>query len=186
MRISAGKFKGREIDAPRGLLSRPPLAIAREAVFDIIGRNVEGKRVLDLFAGSGSLGFEALSRGAKYVQFVDNSRRCVEMIRHNAEILNVMPDVSISRDDAIQFVKDWQAEPFEIVFVDPPFLSGKAAQVLDTLEHSKVICGDSIIVERFHWREEFPIPESFTTYRKRKFGESIVLFLMPSQAGGTF
>ncbi len=184
MRISAGKFKGREIDAPRGLLSRPPLAITREAMFDIIGRNLEGKRILDLFAGSGSLGFEALSRGAEFVQFVDNSRRCTEMIRRNAEMLGVINNVSVSRDDAIEFVKNWQGEPFHIIFVDPPFLSGKAEEALSALVHSKAICNQSMVVERFHWREEFPIPQSFTTYRRRKFGESVVLFLIPSEAGG--
>ena len=75
MKISAGKFKGISIEAPRGLLSRPPLAVIREAIFNIIGRRIEGKSVLDLFAGSGSLGIEALSRGASVVHFVDQSRR---------------------------------------------------------------------------------------------------------------
>lgn len=180
MRISAGRFKGMEIDAPRGLLSRPPLAITREAMFNIIGRHVEGKRILDLFAGSGSLGFEALSRGARYAHFVDNSRRCVEMIKRNAEILGVASSVGISKDDAIEFVRNWQGDPFEIVFVDPPFLSGKAGEMLGVLGQSKAISGQSIVIERFHWREEFPIPESFSLYRRRKFGESVVVFLIPS------
>ena len=75
MKIIGGKFKGRVIEAPRGLLSRPPLAIIRESVFNIMGPEAEGKAVLDLFSGSGSLGIEALSRGASRVHFVDSSPR---------------------------------------------------------------------------------------------------------------
>ncbi len=184
MKIIAGKFKGIRIQAPRGLLSRPPLAVIREAIFNIIGREVEGKTVLDLFAGSGSLGIEALSRGASQAHFVDHSRRCVEMIKRNLSRLNASSLSQVTRKDAIDFVRGWEGQAFDIIFIDPPFLSGQVAHTLEALEHSKAAAGNSLIVARLHWREEFPLSEPYELLRRRKFGESVVLIGMRAQDGG--
>jgi len=184
MKISAGKFKGISIEAPRGLLSRPPLAVIREAIFNIIGRRIEGKSVLDLFAGSGSLGIEALSRGASVVHFVDQSRRCVEMIKRNLNRLGVASCCNVTRQDAIDFVREWRGPSFDIVFVDPPFLSGHVATTLDALQSSSILGEQTLVVARLHWREEFPVSTTYELLRRRKFGESVVLFLTRAQDGG--
>lgn len=184
MKIIVGKFKGITIEAPRGLLSRPPLAVIRESVFNIIGPRIESKKVLDLFAGSGSLGIEAISRGAAGTHFVDSSRRCIKMISRNLARLGISDICTVTRQDAIDFIRRWQGLPFDIVFLDPPFLSGKAAEALAILRPSHIGSDATLVVARIHWREQFPIPETYALVKKRKFGESVVLFLKPVQAGG--
>jgi 16S rRNA (guanine966-N2)-methyltransferase len=177
MKIIGGKFKGRLIEAPRGLLSRPPLAIIRESVFNIMGQAVEGKTVLDLFAGSGSLGIESLSRGASRVHFVDDSARSVRMIRRNVEALGVADSCVIVRDDASRFLHSWDGEAFDIIFVDPPFLSGKAASAVSAVQNSSAVSGQTVIIVRVHRRETVNAPDSFRTFKERKFGENLVLFM---------
>jgi 16S rRNA (guanine966-N2)-methyltransferase len=183
MRIIVGKLKGSTIEAPRGVLSRPPLAIIRESVFNILADSVEGTRVLDLFAGSGSLGIEALSRGAGKAHFVDAARRSVEMIDRNVKKLGISDDCSITRLGSLDFVKSWQGEPFDLVFVDPPFLSGQMDDVLAGLPTSRVLSPGAIVICRTHWRENPVIPEALGEIKRRKFGESIVRFLR--REGGT-
>jgi len=181
MRIIVGRFKGSVIEAPRGVLSRPPLAIIRESIFNILGDSVMDVSVLDLFAGSGSLAIEALSRGAATAHFVDTARRCIEMMDRNLRKLGVSDTCSLSRQDAIEFVKRWQGEPFDLVFVDPPFLSGKVGQVLAALPGSEVLSKGATVVVRTHWRETVAIPDCLRVVKRRKFGESVVQFMKMSQ-----
>jgi 16S rRNA (guanine966-N2)-methyltransferase len=177
MKIIGGRFKGRSIEAPRGLLSRPPLAIIRESVFNVLGQAVEGKTVLDLFAGSGSLGIESLSRGASRVHFVDDSARAVRMIRHNVESLGVGGHCLTVREDATKFLHSWDGEAFDIIFVDPPFLSGKAASAITAMQTSSAVSGQTVIIVRVHRREVLDVPDSFRTFKQRRFGENHVLFI---------
>ncbi|MGD9141621.1 MAG: 16S rRNA (guanine(966)-N(2))-methyltransferase RsmD [bacterium] len=181
MKIIGGKFKGRAIEAPRGLLSRPPLAIIRESVFNIMGQDMEGKTVLDLFSGSGSLGIEAISRGASRVHFVDASPRSVKMIRRNAEVLGITGASVIVRDDAAGFVQAWNGGGFDIVFIDPPFLSGKAGPVLSAMQTSSAVSGGSTVVLRLHRREALDMPSVFRVFKERRFGENLILFIMREQ-----
>jgi 16S rRNA (guanine966-N2)-methyltransferase len=181
MKIIGGKFKGRVIEAPRGLLSRPPLAIIRESVFNIMGQDAEGKTVLDLFAGSGSMGIEALSRGASRVRFVDASARSVKMIRRNAESLGVTDSCVIVKDDAAGFVQAWDGEGFDLIFVDPPFLSGKATPVLSAMQVSSAVSRETVVVVRLHRRETLEVPAGFRVFKERRFGENLVLFIAREQ-----
>ncbi len=182
MKIIGGKLKGKRIDAPRGLLSRPPLAIIRESVFNALGDAIRGARVLDLFAGSGSLGIESLSRGASYAHFVDNTRRCFEMIRRNLEALELQSLSDVVRQDAVKFILDWRGEPFDIIFIDPPFLSGKAEDALRALASSSVSKKTSIIIARIHKRERIDPPAGLSLLKQRRFGDSLVLFLKKEQS----
>jgi 16S rRNA (guanine966-N2)-methyltransferase len=184
MRIIVGRFKGMTIEAPRGLLSRPPLAVIRESVFNIIGPAISGQSVLDLFAGSGSMGIEALSRGAGRAHFVDSSRRSVEMIARNVKKLGVGDISTVVRDDVLSFIRKYDGPAFDLVFVDPPFLSGKVAETLAALNTSGLISGQTMIITRTHWREQFPLPETYSLVKKRKFGESVVFFLKQAGSGG--
>lgn len=183
MRIIGGTLKGRMVEAPRGVLSRPPLAIIRESVFNILGQSIDGKVVLDLFAGSGSLGIEAISRGAGRVEFVDSAGRCVEMIGRNAQSLGISDRSKVVRADAVEFARAWRGEAFDIIFMDPPFLSGKVGDVLGVLGGSSLVAERTLIVARVHWREQVPVPQSLHVARKRKFGDSLVLFLRKTRQG---
>jgi 16S rRNA (guanine966-N2)-methyltransferase len=183
MRIIVGKFKGQKIEAPRGVLSRPPLAIIREAILNILGDSVVDARVLDLFAGSGSLGIEALSRGAGRAHFVDAAGRSAGMIDRNVRKLGLSAVCEVSRQDAVAFVRDWQGEPFDFVFVDPPFLSGKVSEVLAELRGAQVLPPKGLVVARSHWRESLELPAGLEVLKKRKFGESVVRFIARTEGG---
>jgi 16S rRNA (guanine966-N2)-methyltransferase len=165
------------IEAPRGLLSRPPLALIRESIFNVLGDWVVGKAVLDLFAGSGSLGIEALSRGAERLDAVDTARRCVDMVRRNLAGLGAIESVTVSRRKAVDFVRSWQGPCFDLIFIDPPFLSGEVQEVLACLASVHILSDDGVVVARHHRREEVAVPGALEVLKQRKFGESIVLFL---------
>jgi 16S rRNA (guanine966-N2)-methyltransferase len=117
MRVVAGAFKGRRLQAPRGVRTRPTSDKVREALFSLL-RDVSGARVLDLYAGSGALGIEALSRGAASAMFVERDPGAVAALRRNLEAVGVEADVR--RQDALRFLA---GEPgtFDLVFVDPPY-----------------------------------------------------------------
>jgi 16S rRNA (guanine966-N2)-methyltransferase len=119
MRVVAGDFKGRRLVAPRGRDVRPTADRVREALFSILGP-LEDLRVLDLFAGSGALGIEALSRRAREVVFVDEDRHAIDAVRRNLAVLGI--EAPLHRQDALAFLAAGPA-PFDLVFIDPPYSS---------------------------------------------------------------
>src|SRR5437867_1230310 len=121
LRIIAGEFKGRRLKAPAGRTVRPTGDRVKEAWFSILQQSIPDARVLDLFAGSGALGFEALSRGAVSVDFVENSKASLAAIHDNATTLNVGDRVTIHRSDALRFAERLQPAFYDIAFADPPY-----------------------------------------------------------------
>jgi 16S rRNA (guanine966-N2)-methyltransferase len=117
MRVVAGTFKGRRLQAPRGARTRPTSDKVREALFSLLG-HVSGLRVLDLYAGSGALGIEALSRGAASATFVERDQPAVAALRRN--LAAVGADAAVRRQDALRFLAS-ASGPFDLVFVDPPY-----------------------------------------------------------------
>lgn len=147
MRIIAGEFKGRRIDAPKGSDTRPTLDRVKESLFGIIQFELYGRTVLDLFAGSGSLGIEAMSRGARLVVFNDASSECARLIRQNLEKLHASSAFEVfARDglDLLTMLERRQAQ-FDIVFLDPPYASGLAQYALDKLFSSSLL--SDVVVE---------------------------------------
>ena len=126
MRVVAGAYRGRRIEAPRGRATRPTSDRVREALFSILG-GIDGARVLDLFAGSGALGIEALSRGAAEAVFVDSDARAAAAVRRNLDALGI--DARVHRRDAFSWLDGARAgeEAFDIVFADPPYSSASRA-----------------------------------------------------------
>jgi 16S rRNA (guanine966-N2)-methyltransferase len=123
VRIVAGAYGGRRIEAPRGKATRPTSDRVREALFSILGP-IEGFRVLDLFAGSGALGIEALSRGAAETVFVDSDARAVAAVRRNLDAVGA--DAPVHRRDAFAWLRDADGT-FDLVFADPPYSSASRA-----------------------------------------------------------
>jgi 16S rRNA (guanine966-N2)-methyltransferase len=131
VRIIAGKWRGRPIVAPAGQATRPTSDRTREALFSMLASRIgsfEGLEVADIFAGSGALGLEALSRGAAHCTFVDSDRAAVDAIRANLATLGGEADVRAGAAEGARF-----ARPLDLVFLDPPYGSGLAAKVLPTL-----------------------------------------------------
>ena len=138
MRIVGGKFKGRSLAAPSGAATRPTSDRVREAIFNILTHGIEGfsfedARVMDLFAGTGALGFEAMSRGARFCQFVDDSVEARGLIRRNAETLGVTGQVKIWRRDATRLGPCAPQPGFDLIFADPPYGKGLGDKALASL-----------------------------------------------------
>ena len=131
MRIVAGRWRGRHIDAPRGDAVRPTGDRVREAWLSIVNPWLAGARVLDLFAGSGALGLEALSRGAELVDFVENASNSLSTIRANADLLGAGPAAVIHRADALIYATELEAHDYDVAFADPPYDLGLASQLAE-------------------------------------------------------
>lgn len=145
MRIVAGKFKGRRLSAPAGRATRPTADRVREALFSILGP-LDGQRVLDLFAGSGALGIEALSRGAAAAVFVDSDQRAVAAIRRNLDALGA--EAAVHRRDALAFLRGQRDGSFDLVFLDPPYsFASELAGALSELLPAALAEGARIVSE---------------------------------------
>ena len=165
MRVVAGEFKGRPLRAPRGSATRPTGDKVREALFSMLG-DVSGARVLDLFAGSGALGIEALSRGAASALFVEQDPRAVDAILRNLESLGAEGDVR--RQSALRFLTAG-AGTFDLVLVDPPYdaASGLAGPLAERLP--AVLAENATIVTESDKRSPLELPLPLT--RERTYGD---------------
>lgn len=131
MRIIAGALKGRRLVEPKDGRVRPTTDRVREAWFSIVGPELPGARVLDLFAGSGALGLEALSRGAEHATFVELLPRSLDALRANIAALDVADRATVHRGDALRFVGRLDEGAFDVAFADPPYDTDQAAQLLE-------------------------------------------------------
>jgi 16S rRNA (guanine966-N2)-methyltransferase len=179
MRIVAGTFRGRRLLAPKGQEIRPTSDRVREAIFSIIGPAVEGARVLDLFAGTGALGLEALSRGASEAVFVDQSVNAVRLIRSNVEICGVMDRVSIIHGTINQALRrlGGQEEAFDLVFMDPPYGKGLVQRTLSDL--GGAARGGTLVVAEHGVRDLLPLlseEQEWLRVQERKYGDTVVSF----------
>jgi len=130
MRIIAGRWRGRTIAAPPDASVRPTGDRAREAWMSRLQGELPGARVVDLYAGSGALGLEALSRGAAFCDFVDLAPRSLQAIRENAATLGALPLLAVHRADALRFVERLAARAYDVAFADPPYNLGLATQLV--------------------------------------------------------
>lgn len=166
--------------APKGRGVRPTLDRVREAIFDVLGERVRGARVLDLFAGSGALGFEALSRGAAHACFCDVATRPVQAIRDNARRLGFPPpSVRVLLMPALQAVRllAGEGERFGLVFVDPPYESLWYDETLLALSLSGIVApGGLVVVEHGRRREVGEVYGDLHAVRKRRYGETCVTY----------
>lgn len=183
MRIISGRFKGTALASvgkgDAGAHLRPTTDRVRESIFNLLvnggyGDPVADARVLDLFAGTGALGFEALSRGARFVQFVDDGRKAGALISENAKMLRVQAEVKLTRRDARK-LGSWCEEPFGLVFLDPPYGKAMGEVALAAALAGGWLAKDTLIV----WEEnrEQACPAGFETLDARKYGETWVHIL---------
>ena len=183
MRIVGGQFKGRSLAAPVGSATRPTSDRARESIFNILAHaewapELEGRRVIDLFAGSGALGFEAISRGAAFALFVETSEAARGAIRDNIEALGLFGNTRLHRRDATDLGQKPASigAPFDLVFLDPPYGKGLGERALAGLVQGGWIAPDALIV--FEAGEgEAPETPGFTLLDERVYGAARILFL---------
>ncbi len=179
MRIVGGDLGGRVLRAPAGAATRPTSEKVREAMFGILARlgsPMEGARVLDLFAGSGALGIEALSRGAAHATFVDFGKAPLEVIRGNLRGLGLEARAAVLSGDAVAAAARPGGQPFDFVFIDPPYASDLATRAGLALPAENLAPGATIIIE--HDRRHAP-PESLGSLVRideRRYGDTLVSF----------
>ena len=181
MRIVGGNLRGRVLRAPAGAATRPTSEKVREAVFDILGP-VAGDRVLDLFAGSGALGIEALSRGAAHATFVDAARPAVTAIRGNLRELGLTDRATVIPGDAVASAARHQpAGPWRLVFVDPPYRSDLAVRAVLALPGEHLTRDAVVVIE--HDRRN-PPPETLGSLLRtdqRRYGDTLISFFVRSR-----
>lgn len=181
MRVIAGKYRGRRLKSPPSLETRPTSDRLRETLFNILAPRIKGSRFLDLCAGSGAVGIEALSRGAVHVTFVDQSRRMCALIETNlGELTVVESDVEIVNDEAAEFLRRRaknERPPFNLIFFDPPYEADYDV-VLERLGDENMLLTTEAIVAVEHSKKK-ELKEEFGAlhrYRTLKQGDSVLSF----------
>lgn len=180
MRIISGKFKSRKIDFPKNKLTRPMTDRTKETLFNIVGSFVFGKHVLDLYAGSGSLGLEALSRGAISATFVDDGPWAQKVIVKNLADLGLSGQgklLPLEMNTAIKKLEK-AGQGFSLIFVDPPFMKGLVKKTLLRLDASDIVLPFAQVVVGHMWREALPNDElkNLKWVRTKRIGQGCLSF----------
>jgi 16S rRNA (guanine(966)-N(2))-methyltransferase RsmD len=166
MRIITGKARGRRLREPPGREIRPTTDMVKESLFNIVQFDIEGRRVLDLFAGTGQLGLEALSRGAASCVFVDESRQAVSIVRENLAYCK-LEGGEIWQGDALDYLR--RGGRFDLIFLDPPYDSGLAEEALALIKAFDILTEGGIIV--CETRKERPLPDTYGEGRAYTYGK---------------
>ncbi|MBP2625661.1 MAG: methyltransferase [Firmicutes bacterium] len=181
MRIITGSAKGTKLKAPPGLDTRPTADRVKESVFNILGDIVIDARVLDIFAGTGNLGLEALSRGAKSAVFVDNSNDSIAIIKENAHHTKLVEHTEIYKNDVLRamdrFVQTGRS--FDLLFCDPPYQQRFVQTVLEKLDkHPIMALGGVVVIEHSRHEEIADEWEHLQLKRTERYGATLVSFLL--------
>lgn len=186
MRITAGRLKGRLLHTPNGLNVRPTSDKVRQAIFNVLEHHnfgemfaLEKARVIDLFAGTGALGIEALSRGAAYALFIDNAPDGRAALRRNIEDLNLTGVTKIWRRDARELGRNTQP-PFDLAFLDPPYRTQIMPRALTSLHEEGWLCPHAVVVAEAAEDENILPAARYQVLNLRHYGQTQVAFLRPA------
>ena len=181
MRVVGGRLRGRNLASPASREIRPTADRLRESVFNILihayGDPIQGARVLDLFAGTGALGIEAVSRGAAFALFVDNGTEARALLRNNVEALGLGGVTKVFRRDATNLGPAHPVEPFSIAFLDPPYGKGLAEQALVSLRDGGWLTKEALVVVEEAKAAGFTAPEGFAELERRAYDDTEFVFL---------
>ncbi len=175
LRVSGGEARGRRLKAPKNI--RPTQGMVKQAIFNMVAPLIEGARVLDLFAGSGALGIEALSRGAAAVTFVDREPRGLAILRQNLDALGFKARAQVVRGDVVRWLETSSAavRSADVVFLDPPYGDVVLDRSLHALDRG---AGDTATVIAEHSRRHpLPVLERLRVDRERRYGDTVVTVL---------
>jgi len=178
MRIISGKYKGHPLVDFQADHIRPTTDRVKETLFNKLMFEIENTRVLDLFSGTGNLGLEALSRGARQVVFVEKHPKSIEILKKNLAKLKVpASEYQIVNKDVLSYLKTFEGEPFDIIFADPPFTEKMAHKVMESLSTSKAFGAPTLITIESERRERMEdLYGDLERYDRREFGDKILSF----------
>ena len=176
MRVTGGDSKGRRLKAPRNI--RPTMGIVKEAIFNIVAPYIEGATVLDLFAGSGAIGIEALSRGAAHVTFIDREERGLAILRQNLDALGLKQRARVVRADVARWI---EASPDELqaadlIILDPPYDDAVLDRALHAIDRSE---SKATVVAEYSRRQQLPAMSRLVLGRERRYGDTMLAVLHP-------
>lgn len=174
MRVIGGELKRRPILYPTKKGLRPTRGMVREAIFDILGERIKNAKVCDLFCGAGSLGIEALSRGASSVTFVEKDPKTFSFLKRNTSPFK--DRVKLRRMDVDRFLKRAE-EKFDIIFLDPPYNKGLILKTLKRLKEKGFLADDTLIVVEHSTTEPVPILKAIKKERERIYGDTVITLL---------
>ena len=170
MRVITGSARGRRLKELEGLETRPTTGKVKEALFSVIQFDIEGRRVLDLFAGTGQLGIEALSRGAECAVFVERRRDALQVIRENLEACGMTDKARVVNGDAMSYLKS--GEKFDLIFLGPPYASGLLEQALEEIVRFDICRRHGIIVAESAADKTLPpLAGPYALYREYRYGK---------------
>ncbi len=175
MRVTGGSGKGRRLKVPAGQRVRPTSDKVKQALFNILGDKIGGALFLDLFAGTGGIGIEALSRGAEKVTFVDDSRDSLQAVRRNVEQTGFTEQSNVVASHAEKFLQK-SSEQFDIIFLDPPY-TYEQESLLCAVAESAVLKPDAVVVSEHFKKQPSPIKaEKLSLYREAVYGDTVLAF----------
>lgn len=181
MRIVGGRLGGRTLAAPKSQDVRPTSERLREALFNILAHGYDasltGTRVLDLFAGTGALGLEAMSRGAAFALFIDDGAEARALMRQNVEALGLGGITRIFRRDATRLGAVHPNEPFGLVFIDPPYRKGLAEKSLVSLHDGGWLMPDALVIVEEAADAGFAAPQGYAEIERRRYDDTEFMFL---------
>jgi 16S rRNA (guanine966-N2)-methyltransferase len=176
MRVVGGRLRGRALTAPKSRAIRPTADRLRESLFNILAHSfddpVSGARVLDLFAGTGALGIEALSRGAAFALFIDEGAEARALLRENVATLGLGGTSRIFRRDATKLGAAHPVAPFSLAFLDPPYGEGLAEKALASARAGRWFTADALIVVEEATKAKFAAPEGFGEIERRRYDDT--------------
>ncbi len=182
MRVISGSARGRKLKSPKSSETRPIMDRVKTALFDILAPEIMGMRVLDLFAGTGAVGIEALSRGAESATFIERSPEAWRLVRENLTLTNLSDRAEVLRTDAFAYLQQAAAtgRRFDLVYVAPPQYVNMAVQALTQLDASPLTEPDGLVIVQIHPQERAELDaltlKRLRRYDERRYGSTLLLF----------
>lgn len=185
MRVISGAAKGRTLKSP-GEATRPITDRVKESLFDILRNRVADANVLDLFAGAGSVGIEALSRGARAATFVELDREALRALRKNLALTRLAERARVVRLDVFKFIRQGTTERYDLIYVAPPQYHSLWSETVELLDHREFLSADGLVVAQIHPKEYHPLRlEHLELTDQRKYGSTMLCFFRGKESGPT-
>ncbi len=196
MRVVTGEAKGRKLKTPKTAGTRPIMDRVKTALFDILSREVKGARFLDLFAGTGSVGIEALSRGASHATFIEMNHKILQLVRENLQITGLADRAEVLHSDAFKFLQAYQVPAnmsagtgsvptnqkriYDIIYIAPPQYEELAARALALVDSSTLCADEALIIVQIHPKERPGVAavecKHFELTDERRYGSTLLMF----------
>jgi 16S rRNA (guanine966-N2)-methyltransferase len=174
MRVAGGNKKGQRLKVP-GKGIRPTKSIVREAIFNIIRNRIKGTKILDIFAGSGALGIESLSRGAAHCVFIEKR---IKTLTENIEKMLLNDHAEIIRSDYRTGLIRIKKRNFDIIFLDPPYHENHINRALALIFSHKLLCNDGMIIAEHSPNKHIDLPNGLMIFKKKRYGDTAVTFII--------